>query len=220
LRILTHPDAVHFRANPIQTVANQTSQSAPKKKGISPGSVAISVLLILYPVLVYLGLSYSRVSAVAILLIVVSIGRLFLRRHGTVTLGSATIWISVGGVILAATGLMKGSAQAMLYYPALVNLVLLTAFVHSLFYPPAMITRLARIRQPELPAAGIRYTRNVTVVWSVFFLLNGSVSIITAIRASAEMWTLYNGFVAYVLMAALFGGEWLVRGRVMKKEAR
>ncbi len=152
----------------------------------------------------------------AILLIVVSIGRLFVRRRGMDTLGPATIWISAGGIVLAGAGLLRGSAEAMLYYPTLVNLVLLIVFVHSLIYPPAVITRLARIREPDLPPAGVRYTRNVTVVWSVFFLLNGSASIFTAIWTTAETWTLYNGFIAYVLIGALFGGEWLVRARVMK----
>jgi uncharacterized membrane protein len=200
-------------------VAKLPSQAAPKGKAISPGSVAISALLILYPVLVYLGLSYSRISAVAILLIVVSIGRLFIKRSGMDTLGPATVLISAGGIVLAGAGLLRGSAEAMLYYPTLVNLVLLMVFVHSLFYPPAVITRLARIREPELPAAAVPYTRKVTVVWSVFFLLNGSASIFTAIWTTAETWTLYNGFIAYVLMAALFGGEWLVRARVMKEKA-
>ena len=152
----------------------------------------------------------------AILLIVVSIGRLFVRRRGMDTLGPATIWISAGGIVLAGAGLLRGTAEAMLYYPTLVNLVLLIVFVHSLIYPPAVITRLARIREPDLPPAGVRYTRNVTVVWSVFFLLNGSASIFTAIWTTAETWTLYNGFIAYVLIGALFGGEWLVRARVMK----
>ena len=75
-------------------MAKLRSQAAPKEKSISFGSVAVTVLLILYPVLVYLGLSYSKISAVAILLIVVSIGRLFVRRRGMDSLGPATIWIS------------------------------------------------------------------------------------------------------------------------------
>ena len=197
-------------------VATPRAPAAPEEKAVSLGSVVITALLILYPVLVYLGLSYSRISAVAILLIVVSIGRLFVRRRGMDTLGPATIWISAGGIVLAGAGLLRGSAEAMLYYPTLVNLVLLIVFVHSLIYPPAVITRLARIREPDLPPAGVRYTRTVTVVWSVFFLLNGSASIFTAIWTTAETWTLYNGFIAYVLIGALFGVEWLVRARVMK----
>jgi uncharacterized membrane protein len=199
-------------------VAKFSSQAAAKAKAISLGSAAITALLILYPVLVYLGLSYSKISAVAILLIVLSVGRLFVRRRGMDTLGPATIWISAGGILLAGAGLLRGSADSMLYYPTLVNLVLLIVFVHSLFFPPAVITRLARIREPELPPAGVRYTRKVTVVWSVFFLLNGSASIYTALWTTTETWTLYNGLIAYLLIGALFGGEWLLRSRVMKEK--
>lgn len=197
-------------------VAKFSSQAAAKAKAVSLGSAAITALLILYPVLVYLGLSYSKISAVAILLIVLSVGRLFVRRRGMDTLGPATIWISAGGILLAGAGLLRGSAESMLYYPTLVNLVLLIVFVHSLLVPPAVITRLARIREPELPPAGVRYTRKVTVVWSVFFLLNGSASIYTALWTTAETWTLYNGLIAYLLIGALFAGEWLLRSRLMK----
>ena len=183
-------------------------------------SVVMTILLILYPVLVYLGLSYSRISAVAVLLIVVSIGRLVFRRHSVGPLGSSAPWISAGGVMLAGTVLLRGSADAMLFYPTFVNLVLLTVFAHSLYSPPTVITRLARIREPELPESAIRYTRNVTVIWSIFFLVNGSVSLYTALWATTETWTLYNGLVAYLLIGALIGGEWLVRARVMKDRTR
>ena len=187
---------------------------------MSLGSGAITGLLIFYPVLVYLGLTYSRITTVAILVIVVSIGRLLLRNRNDRSLGSSTLWISAGGIALAGTGLLRGSAAAMLFYPTFVNLVLLTIFVHSLYSPPAMITRLARLREPELSATAIRYTRNVTVVWALFFLLNGSVSLCTALWATAETWALYNGLVAYVLVGALIGGEWLVRARLIKDGTR
>ena len=183
---------------------------------MSLASGVISILLILYPVLVYLGLSYSRISTVAVLLIVVSIGRLVLRRQGIGLLGSSAPWISAGGILLAGTVLMQGSVDAMLFYPTFVNLVLLSVFVHSLYSPPTVITRLARLREPELPESAVRYTRNVTVIWSLFFLVNGSVSLYTALWATTETWTLYNGLIAYVAIAALMGGEWIVRARVMK----
>jgi uncharacterized membrane protein len=48
----------------------------------------------------------------------------------------------------------------------------------------------------------------------VFFAVNGSVALATALWASTALWTLYNGLVAYLLMGALMGGEWLVRRRL------
>ncbi len=58
------------------------------------------------------------------------------------------------------------------------------------------------------------------MVWSLFFLLNGSVSLCTALWATAETWALYNGLVAYVLVGALIGGEWLVRARLIRDHTR
>ena len=49
-------------------------------------------------------------------------------------------------------------------------------------------------------------------------MLNGLAASYTAVWATTETWTIYNGFVAYVLMGALMGGEWLVRARLMKTE--
>ena len=90
---------------------------------MSFASVVVTVLLILYPVLVYLGLSYSRISAVAVLLIVVSIARVLLRDGRIGPLAGSAPWISAGGVLLAGTVLLKGSVDAMLFYPVFVNLV-------------------------------------------------------------------------------------------------
>ena len=42
----------------------------------------------------------------------------------------------------------------MLYYPVLVNGVLLIAFGGSLFFPPTVVERIARLRDKDLPAAG------------------------------------------------------------------
>lgn len=187
---------------------------------MSLGSGVITGLLILYPVLVYLGLTYSRIAAVAFLLIVVSIGRLVLMNRKIRPFGSSTAWISAGGIVLAGAALLRDSADAMLFYPTFVNFVLFTIFVRSLFVPPAIITALAKIREPELSDTASRYTRNVTVVWAIFFLLNGSISFWTARWATAETWTLYNGFLAYLLVGGLIGGEWLVRARLTKDRAR
>jgi uncharacterized membrane protein len=51
----------------------------------------------------------------------------------------------------------------------------------------------------------------VTQVWCVFFALNGGVALVTALWTSAATWSLYNGFVAYLLMGLLFAGEYAIR---------
>jgi len=60
----------------------------------------------------------------------------------------------------------------------------------------------------------VAYTRRVTQVWCGFFVLNGSVALVTALWASDATWALYNGLISYCLMGCLFAGEWLVRRKV------
>jgi uncharacterized membrane protein len=82
-----------------------------------------------------------------------------------------------------------------------------------LISPPSIVERLARVREPDLPAAAIGYTRRVTQVWCVFFVINGSIALATALWASEAVWSLYTSVIAYILMGTLFGGEYLVRRR-------
>jgi len=43
--------------------------------------------------------------------------------------------------------------------------------------------------------------------------------VLTARFASLQTWTLYNGLIAYLLMGVLFGGEWLLRRRLLLRSA-
>ena len=79
-----------------------------------------------------------------------------------------------------------------------------------------MIERLARLQHPDLPPEGVIYTRRVTQVWCAFFIINGAMALSTALWASLEIWSLYNGLIAYVLMGGLFAAEYLVRMKTQK----
>jgi len=100
------------------------------------------------------------------------------------------------------------------WYPVLMNAGLWLLFTASLYHGMPLIERIARLREPELPAQAVRYTRTVTKVWALFFLANGLTAAALTLWASRECWLLYNGLIAYVLMGALFAGEWLLRQRV------
>ena len=94
------------------------------------------------------------------------------------------------------------------------NVAMLALFGASLLKGPTVVERLARLHDPALDAHGVAYTRRVTQVWCGFFIVNGSIGLATALWASEQTWALYNGFITYVLMGSLMGGEWLVRRRV------
>lgn len=121
-------------------------------------------------------------------------------------LGLAGLLVGVSVVSEAELGLRA--------YPVLVNLAMLSVFATSLWHGMPVIERLARLQEPDLPPAGVRYTRQVTRVWCGFFIFNASIASWTALYADLATWTLYNGLISYALMGLLFSGEWLVRRRL------
>lgn len=99
-------------------------------------------------------------------------------------------------------------------YPAAVVSVALAVFAVSLFRTP-LAERLARRMGETLDARGVAYCRKVTVAWVVFLSAHLAVTVATAF-ASREVWAFYNGCLAYVLLGAMFAGEWIVRRRVRR----
>ncbi len=131
--------------------------------------------------------------------------------------GASLVLVCVGGILLAAVSYWRGSTVAVLYYPALVNAALLVVFAASLFRPPSVVERIARLRDPELPPAAVVYTRRVTLAWTVFFALNGAAALYTARFTPLETWALYNGLIAYLLIGALFAVELAIRSVVKRR---
>lgn len=97
------------------------------------------------------------------------------------------------------------------YYPVMISAFMLILFGHSLIFPPTIIERIARRHESHFSDAAVRYTRHVTQIWCAFFILNGSIALSTALWASPQTWSLYNGFISYLLMGLLFGGEYCYR---------
>lgn len=170
---------------------------------------AISAAALVYPFAVYLSVGHVEPYWLAIALCTLSFVRAALMRD--------KLWALIGSVtaVLSAASLYTGHSWQMLkLYPVVVNLAFFLVFAASVFHPPTVIERIARVTEPMLPMAAVRYTRNVTLVWCAFFVLNGAVALATVLWASDAVWTLYNGFLSYVAMALLLGVEWLVRPRM------
>lgn len=177
-------------------------------------AVLLGALTLAYPLLVYASLKWFEPRWLALLLLGIALARLGGGRRDPLA------WATVAAALLLA--LVAGWLNATLpikLYPALVNALMLLLFGLSLWHPPSIIERLARLQEPDLPAHAIAYTRRVTQVWCGFFVVNGSVALWTALYASEATWALYNGLLAYLLMGALFAGEWLVRQRVRARHA-
>lgn len=166
------------------------------------------VLTVLYPLAIWFGEGRVEPRYLALLLLLAAAARL-----PALKVSQAARWSAGAALVLAAGAVWANALLPLKLYPVLVNAALLIAFGYSLASPPSMVERMARLTDPDLPPAAIAYTRTVTKVWCVFFVINGSIALGTAIWASQTVWSLYNGVIAYVLMGLLFAGEYLVRIR-------
>ncbi|GLR70749.1 hypothetical protein [Agaribacter marinus] len=175
-------------------------------------TAAIIIASICYPLLVYWGLQNFEAKWLLPLLIFLLAARWF-----AIGQTSEKKLLLVSAFILILLTLFIGHASGLKFYPVVMNAGFLFLFASSLFSSQTFVEKLARLKEPNLPASGVVYTRNVTKMWCVFFVLNGSVAAYTALFASTEIWTLYNGIIAYVLMGVLGGSEWLVRQYVKQK---
>ncbi len=106
--------------------------------------------------------------------------------------------------------------ESMYWYPVLVNALMLLIFGGSLFAKQSLVERLARLQTPDLPPEGVIYTRRVTQIWCVFFVLNGGTAAILAWLNWHNAWAVYTGIIAYILMGLLGGGEFLYRKFILK----
>ncbi|WP_208380193.1 hypothetical protein [Psychromonas algarum] len=182
--------------------------------------ILAALVLFAYPFAVYYGLNEWGLGAVAGVL-----GALFLLR---MIGGNQTrlrelkyiAWLSGGaGVALTLLALVFKSSQWFTYYPVIVNALMLVIFAQSLTQKETMIERFARLQEPNLPDYAVRYTRSVTKVWCLFFVVNGSIALATTFM-SLHTWTLYNGLISYLFAGALFAVEFIVRLLVKRKNEK
>ncbi|QYK01711.1 hypothetical protein [Shewanella psychrotolerans] len=171
------------------------------------------ILLLGYPVAVYFGLNYLPPGVIALVLCLILLLRLAMLKQ---QVKSMAIPVLVGIGLTAGSFIAKRN-DWLLYYPVVINLSMLALFGYSLKHGPSMIERLARFKEPDLPDEAIPYLNRVTQIWCGLFILNGTLAFYTASYASLEIWTLYNGFIAYLLIGLLLGGEWLYRTLWLKK---
>lgn len=164
------------------------------------------------PFAVYFGLQHFEARAVALVLLAALLLRMpsringFLQRLGWRALAPGIALVAAGALLWR-----SNDPVLVLLYPVAVNVVMLVTFFASLIRPPSIVERIARVSEPNLPAAAVAYTRRVTQLWCLFFVANGILSAWSALAASRETWVFYNGFLAYVLIGTLFAGEWLYR---------
>ncbi|MHC8316556.1 COG4648 family protein [Pseudomonas sp. LB3P31] len=173
--------------------------------------IGLGLLLagLLYPFAVYFGMEHFAPWQFGLLL-----GSLWLARALLGPRKPGSQWMAVSAIIFCLLLALFDSPLLLRWYPVLISAFMLGLFGLSLIYGPPMVERLARLREPRLPAKAIVYTRQVTIAWSVFFLCNGLLATALTLWAPLSWWMLYTGLISYGLMGLMFAIEWLIRQRV------
>ena len=111
-----------------------------------------TLALLAYPLAVYFGLSRWGLGGIAGLLAVLFILRLAAGGSARFKQLKIVAWISAAaGLTLVLLSTIFRQAGWLLYYPVVVNILMLALFGSSLFQGQTMIERFARLREPDLP---------------------------------------------------------------------
>jgi len=160
-----------------------------------------------YPFIILFGLKYLPPTFFGIALLF-----LLAMRYGVLLPEERPILVPMLLVFVtyALVAAISGSKMMLLYYPAVVSFTLCGVFLNSLRQGEPLLLRIVRARGLPISVHGPRYLYRLTAIWCGFFIANGLVSIWTSTQR-IEIWTFYNGFLSYLLIAAFVGIEVIFR---------
>lgn len=167
-------------------------------------------LFLAYPLLSHVA-TYIRSERLAWLAmtVLVAVPLLPALKHGRVW-----AWLTLVGVTAAFYGLaVLGAARSLMYLPpVLLPASVLFVFARSLKrgHTP-VVTQVATQIRGTLPAELAHYTRSVTQFWVALLATLAISSTLLAIFATPELWSLATNGLQYLVLAAAFLGEYLLR---------
>ena len=174
--------------------------------------ILCAVLGILFPFIAYWAVSSRSGIVMAAVLAVLGLSNLaFAGKKGTAGTG---VLVGVADLVLAAVFLISGNFLAVKLYPLAVTGCFLSVFAMSLAPGRTpIIEKIASytVKESDRDDFFRKYCRGVTVAWCLFFVVNGLVSLATAIWGSDETWTVYNGIISYFLIGMMFTVEYVIR---------
>lgn len=192
--------------------------------GLTPAAVlrglALAVLVVAWALLAHTGSAAGGASDLAAALAaapMLAIVVMFLWRAAN------PLWLALGG--LALLGLLawfwpslRQNVAALYFVQHLgTNLALATLFGRSLRAgQQPLVTRFALLAHDGvISVAQDRYTRQVTVAWTVFFLANAGVSVGLFWLAPPAAWSVFANLLATPLIGLMFAAEQLCRNRLL-----
>ena len=174
------------------------------------GKILDTVVFVLYPLIVVLGMHYIgiRLTALIILLFLGRriIGLILADKEGTrVILYQAIAMAAIVGIAAASK-----SAFALRAAPFMISLTFITVFASSLKTVP-IIERFARLAEPNLPEEEVRYCRRLTKAWMGVLVANSILVFSAAFVEDKVLWTILVGPASYALLGSAFVVEYPYR---------
>ncbi len=189
-----------------------TRSNSPRERGTF-ARVATVVLAVVYPFVVYLGLTRWTIRGVCAVLVVLAMLLAISRARGLSWAAVRTALVPLLPTVLAATiAGVTAQGWVLLAVPVFINLGLLGTFAATLRGGKTpMIERFARLQEPELSPPKAAHCRQVTWSWVGFFAANAAFSAALAIAAPFEWWAAWCGGLAYLCIGVMIGVEMIVR---------
>lgn len=194
------------------TTAPASGSRAPAALLRGAWRVVTAVAFIAYPLLVYAGLTAwsPRWAALGLLLLFLPTAIARLRRMNRGALRALAL-VPVVTVLALGAAAALDAAGLVLAVPIAISALLLVAFGATLWRPPPMIERFARLQVDDLRPAELAWCRGWTIGWCVFFAVNGAIAGALAAAGELQPWALYNGLISYMLMGMMLSVEIVFR---------
>ncbi len=162
----------------------------------------VPVITVLVPFIIYFGIKYFGIRYLLYGLLFLYLLRSASGLRGGMKKNQVLILIIIAALLGLAIILNRASLA--LYTPALINLGLLLSFGSTLIIGPPIVEIFARKQVKSLSEKEVKYCRNLTLFWSFFFVINGSISLVISASENMDHWIIYNGFISYILIGLIF----------------
>jgi len=174
---------------------------------------AVSVLFFLYPLLVFWVSRHWSVAGVSLLVGAVILIRLLVWPPGRSSeFGGAVetvLWVALANHLL---NLYFQSPVLVKLYPFLMSAAMAMVFLRSLRRGRTpIIETFARRFEPRLGPERLDYIRRLTIVWSVWLVINTGLTFALAVAVPMAVWALYTNAVFYLICGGLVAGDLVAR---------
>lgn len=181
--------------------------ATPRRLRALLGIVA-AVATIAYPLVVYFGLTRVGTRGAAAGLLAISLVHTAIQTR----VQGRFAWRSALALPLCAAAFWLDDRRYVLAMPVLINTALFGVFFATLGRGQTPICeRFARMQVSDLTPEEVVYCRQVTKLWCGFFVVNGGIALGLAAVGALDLWTLYTGLVAYILIGIVAASEYTVR---------